>query len=211
MEQIDAKLQKNRHYKISLNNLAWYITQLKPKGGHIKAQLNQNCIGIQQMVTKEFRQVCNETVDFTQMELAKMATIECNKLKNTSNKIMIEMKKAEEAHGKLKSLHDVCTTVVAAMSTQSSGNPTKHDLAADALKLNTRIDSKADHLQQLLHPIKNAVDSMQQGLVPMEMEMNNIRRTVEQIQQQKPQSTLADPSVPADNTYIINELCDLRQ
>ena len=208
MEQIDAKLQKNQHYEILLNDLVWYITQEKPRAGHMKAQLNQDCIGIQRMATKEFRQACNETVDFTQMELPKMATIECNKLKNTSNKIMIEMKKAEEVHRKLKSLHDVCMTVVAAMS---SGNTTKHDLAADVLTLNTRIDSKADHLQQLLHPIKNTVDSMKQGLVRMEMEMKILRRTVEQIQQQKSQSTLADHSVPADNTHIINELRNLRQ
>ena len=206
MEQIEAKLLKNCHHEISLNDLVWYITQSKPRAGHIKAQLNQDCIGIQRTATKEFRQACNEAVDFTQVGLAKMATIECNKLK-----IMIEKKKANDVYEKLKSLHSMCTTVVTAMSTQSSGHATKHDLAADVLKLNTRIDSKADHLQQLLHPIKKAVDSMQQGLAPMEIELNTLKRTVEQLKQNNSQTPPVEQTTHGDNTFLINKLRALKQ
>ena len=141
----------------------WYISSTKPKFGHIKAQLKQDCLVIQCTVAKEFCQACNKTVDFTQMpeQLAKMAINECNKLNNMPFKIMTEMKKAEAMHEKLKSLHDVCLRVTAAMSKSQSGMATKYDLAQDMAKLNSRIDSMSDHLQQLLHPIKNAVKSIQ--------------------------------------------------
>ena len=162
----------------------WYITQSKPQFRHMKAQLNQDCIRIQRTATKDFRRACTEAVDFTQIELAKMATIECNKLNNTSQKIMVEQKKAEEVTKKLKSLHDVCSRVVTAMSTATSGMATKVELAEDVVKLNARIDSKSDHLQQLLHPIKNAVESMQQGLVPMDTEINELKRIVVNLKQQ---------------------------
>ena len=92
------------------------------------------------------------------------------------SKIMTEMKKAEEMHGNLKSLHNICLHVNAAMAMSQLGTASKYDLAQDVAKLNSRIDSKLDHLQQLLHPIKNAIESMQQGLVPMEMDLKHLKK-----------------------------------
>ena len=116
MQAIENKILRKRQNDVLVNDLAWYIANTKPQFGHIKAQLNINCQTIQREGTKDIRKVSKDTNDATEMELAKIATIECNKLNNTSFKIMQELKTVETTQQKLTELHNHCAKMLNPMS-----------------------------------------------------------------------------------------------
>ena len=73
------------------------------------------------------------------MELSKLATAECNKLNNTSQKIMVEMRKAETVQAKLHSLHNVCSQLLESLGNRGCLYVTHVELDHDIKKMRTEI------------------------------------------------------------------------
>ena len=158
-----------------------------------------DCQTIQKEATKEMRKVSKEMVDATEMELVKLATIECNKLNNTSFKIMQEMKTVETTHNKLKELHNHCAKMLDPMSRWSTQFITAAELDRK-LELNSgqtasTIDSRMDHIQQLLHPLRNAIESLQQGVDPMVGQVQTLQANIDRIQNPPPTTSMSTDQI----------------
>ena len=55
MEAIEHKILRKRQNDVSVQDLAWYIANTKPRFGHMKAQLTQECGVIQRDAAKDFQ------------------------------------------------------------------------------------------------------------------------------------------------------------
>ena len=75
------------------------------------------------------------------MELSKLATTECNKLNNTSQKIMVEMRKAETVQAKLHSLHNICSQLLETLGKRGCLYVTRVELDHDIEKLHAMIQT----------------------------------------------------------------------
>ena len=100
-EYNENRLLQNRHHEVSLKNLAWYVASSKPWFARMKNQLSQDCGKILAAVAQEYKGVCQVVWQNATLELAKIANAECNKLNNTSSKILKEMGKAEVVQAQL--------------------------------------------------------------------------------------------------------------
>ena len=178
MEAIEQKILRKRQNDVSVQDLAWYIANTKPRFGHMKAQLTQECGVIQRDAAKVFKKATKDAVDFAEMELAKQATIECNKLNNTSFKIMQEIKKAQETGSNLEEIHATCSNLMGPMSVWATQFLTKTELDHQVEKINKDIATRMDHTEQLLHPLRNAIEAMEQGITPLRQEIHSIKATV---------------------------------
>ena len=158
----------------------------KPQFGHMKAKLNQDCQLIQREAMKGFKKVCMDVTGYTEVKLAKASTIKYNKLNNTSHKIMEEMKKVQNTQDKLRDLHDHCAKMLDPMSRWTTQFFTSVELECrmelSNAKLTSLVESKADHIQQLLHPLRNAIETLQRGVEPMEEELKTMWMMVSQRQ-----------------------------
>ena len=136
---IEQKLTSNKHDDLSLNDLAWYITTAKPRIGHIQGQIRGECAMIHRGTIKEIRASCQSVTDHTTIELNRIATAECNKLNNTSQKIMVEMRKAETVQEKLHSLNNVCSQLLESLGNRGCLYVTRVELDHDLEKLHAMI------------------------------------------------------------------------
>ena len=199
MQAIENKILQKRQNDVSVNNLAWYIVNTKPHFGHMKAQLNIDCQTIQKESTKEMFKISKEMVDATEMGLPKLATIECNKLNNTPFKIMQELKTVETTQHKRKELHNHCAKMLNPMSRWSTQFITTAELDRK-LELNlgqtaSTIDLCMDHIQQLLHPLRNAIESLQQGVDPMVGQVQNLQANIDRIQTPTPTTAMSTDQI----------------
>ena len=119
------------------------------------------------------------------MELAKAATIECNKLNNMSFKIMEEMKKAQATYEQLKTLHSMCTNLMGSMSVWVTQFITKTESDHRFDQVEKLLASKMDHTEQLLHPIRNAIETVETVVSPLQQDMRNLQKALQHIQQNK--------------------------
>ena len=181
METIENKIQRKRQNEVSVQDLAWYISSTKPRFGHMKAQLAQDCTTIQREATRNFKKASKETVDFAEMELAKAATIECNKLNNTSFKIMEEMKKVQATFEELKTLHSTCSNLMGPMSVWSTQFITKTESDHKFDHIEKTIASRMDHTEQLLHPLRNAIEVVEKGITPIQQEVRELQGSMQQL------------------------------
>ena len=152
MEAIENKIQQKRQNDVSVQDLAWYISSTKTRFGHMKATLAQECTEIQRNATKVFRKATKDAVDFAEMDLAKIATMECNKLNKTSFKIMEEMKKAEKTREELKAIHSTCANLMGPKSVWATQLITKTESDHKFEQVEKEIAARMDHTEQLLHP-----------------------------------------------------------
>ena len=115
------------------------------------------------------------------MEFAKAATIECNKLNNTSFKIMEEMKKVEATYNELKTLYTTCANLMGPISVWSTQFITKTKSNHKFNQLEKTIASRMDHMEQLLHPLRNAIETVEKGLNLLQKEVYNLKQALQQL------------------------------
>ena len=161
----------------------------------MKATLTQECGIIQRDATKDFKKSTKTTVDFAEMELSKLATFECNKLNNTSFKIMQEMKKVHKTREQLETLHTTCSNLMGPMSVWSTQFITKTESDHQIDKINRDIASQMDHTEQLLHPLLNAIETLEKGTA---QEVHANKATLQRIQ------SVDNPGTSAQTQTVID-------
>ena len=142
-DYIANRLQQNRHHEVSLNDMAWYITKTKPRMANIRSQLTSECDTIQAAAVEECIQSCKAAWENTTMELAKISNAECNKLNNTSSKILREMKKADVMQTNLLTTHDMCSKLMGEMKTATTNLVTRYEMQREVEKMKIEINNSA--------------------------------------------------------------------
>ena len=94
LQYIEDYLQQYKGDKISIEDLTWYISMVKPHMYHVKEQANREMTQLCNVAVEDCGAACQEASNYYLMELSKTAQAECNKFNNTSAKIFKEMDKA---------------------------------------------------------------------------------------------------------------------
>ena len=57
------------------------------------------------------------------------------------------------------------------------------------------IDSRMDHIQQLLHPLRNAIESLQQGVDPMMGQVQSLQANIDKMQNLVPPTAMSTDQI----------------
>ena len=190
---IEDHLQHNNHHLVSLNDLAWYITTAKPRIGHIRGQVRYECESIQKEILHECRTASTKAVDLASMEMSKIADAECNKLNTTSHNIFKELDNAKTVMTKMKSLHDMCATMV-----KSVGDNPNHFV--------TQADQK-----RLFQKCKDSVMDMANEVTRVEAKLRIVQSDILNLREIQNSSTDTKISFAPSSSQLQDQIDYLRQ
>ena len=142
LQYIEDCLQQYKGDEISIEDLTWYISMVKPHMYHVKEQANREMTQLCNVAVEDCGAACQEASNYYLMELSKMAQAECNKFNNTSANIFKEMDKAMALCTELKDHHTICTRMFRTMEGSTMQFMTTADFNHEAELIDKRFQSR---------------------------------------------------------------------
>ena len=93
------------------------------------------------------------------------------------------MKKVEATYDELKTLYTTCANLMGPMPVWLAQFIPKTESDHKFNQSEKTIASRMDHMEHLLHPLRNTIEMVGKGLNPLQQEVYNLKQALQQLQQ----------------------------
>ena len=194
LQYIEDRLQQYKGDEISIEDLTWYISTVKPRMYHVKEQANREMAQLRTVAVEDCGAACQETANYYLMDLAKTAQAECNKLNTTSANIFKELDKATVICKDLKDHHTICTRLLRNMEGTTTRFMTSADFNREAELIDKRFQSRLKQTaDSIVEVMKLEIAKHEQRIIDMETRLEARFQTV--MEQKSKTPTTPSPTV----------------